>query len=568
MGETTPHVSISSWEVEDRHVVFNITTMPSDGETYSTKRRYREFERLNKKLEAKSLPKLNLPGKLFVHSDSAIEGRRVKLEKALKSYVQSNGLNPLLEDFLAPRSDVHLHSSRRSSMQDSVAESIIDDSMLTTATKGGDDDPLPDMVGSPITSEEEEELLNKLPVAESVTEADPCSQGDSEKPYQVWAMEMLAARASLRAERSLSLRLARIYTLATVATLIGSYSLRTNRWPLIGAALGSAVSAGYALLNALWLSRKEDRRRRGFGLTNSPSKTTDGKDVQQLMEHLAAKGAQKAAVPKEKVEEKEELPAKEEEAKKEDKATTREERSRAKEQEIDETLLNKLDEMHLSGLHDDVVMVLRTFDDVTDSRLAWRWARALYYQSQILPDATLAGDQLESALATLRTAAEKDVSALTHKWIAIVHNAYGERKGTIRDRVEAGLSFEFHTKRALEIDPNDPTLHYMSGRFCFDVSGLSWLERQGAKAIAGKEPPKATYEDALRHYEKALSLKPSPAVQLEIGRCYQKLNDEAKAIEFFKQAAEFAAAEVDKLSVEEEAAIDEAKAILKTLGAA
>jgi len=150
-----------------------------------------------------------------------------------------------------------------------------------------------------------------------------------------------------------------------------------------------------------------------------------------------------------------------------------------------------------------------------------------------------------------------------HKWIAIVSNALGERKGMIRDRVEAGWSFEFHTKKALEIDPQDPTLHYMSGRFCFDVSGLSWFERQGARAIGGKEPPHATYQDALKHYQNALALKRSPAFYLEIGRCYEKLKNKSMALENFKSAAEFNPNEGDLLTMEEESAREEAKVLVR-----
>jgi regulator of microtubule dynamics protein 3 len=154
-------------------------------------------------------------------------------------------------------------------------------------------------------------------------------------------------------------------------------------------------------------------------------------------------------------------------------------------------------------------------------------------------------------------------SALVHKWLAIIHNALGERRGAIRDRVEGGVAFDLHTKKALEIDPSDPTLHYMAGRFCFDVSGLSWLERQGARAISGKEPPKATYQEALQHYQNALALKESPAFFLEIGKCFQKLRDESKALESFKKAATFVPAGGEALTIEEVAAREEAREILR-----
>ena len=130
-----------------------------------------------------------------------------------------------------------------------------------------------------------------------------------------------------------------------------------------------------------------------------------------------------------------------------------------------------------------------------------------------------------------------DPSALTHKWIAIVHNSLSERKGTIKDRVEGGIAFQLHTQKALELDPSDPTLHYMMGRFCYDISFLTWIERQGARAISGKEPPKATVSDALGYFEKAYSMKPCPSFALEIARCYLNLKNDTKAKEFFQIAS-------------------------------
>jgi len=530
------HVSIPSWEAERKHIVFNITTIPPQGDTFSTKRRYRDFERLNKKLLERSFPQVALPGKLFLHNDTAIEARRVKLEKMFQSYVESYGVNSFVEEFLAPRESISLHNSRQSIMQESCIDETENNSVkLAEASFNG---------------------LVSAESSEDETSEEPYDQ------YELSAIEILVARAAYRSEREQSLRLARIYTIATLITLAGAASLRSPRWPFVGAAIGTAISATFAALDAIRVSKKEDWRRRGFGLEDSALKCSNSSDIDSFAQFMRQRKLRVAtkqnastepdnvpeqmnghAVPTiievgKKVEEEEEVP----------KDLAR------------EVILEKMDRLHASGSHADVVAVAESFDVKKDPNVAWRWARGVYYESMV--DLAYPVDRLGQVIAVLKQHAGKQSSSLVHKWIAIVSNVYGERKGAIRDRVEAALSFEFHTKMALEIDPNDPVLHYMLGRFSFDVSHLSWLERRGAKAISGKEPPNATVEDALRHFQNALSIKASPAVYLEIGKCYTNLKDVAKAKEFYKKAADFVPPGGDQIGIEEEHAVQEAISIL------
>ena len=539
--EQKPHVSIPSWEIEDQHVVFNISTIPGEGETFTTKRRYREFERLNRKLESKSLPRLNLPGKLFVHSDSAIESRRVKLERVLRLYVQAQGIDPILEEFLSPRFGVGLLGSRQSSMQDSVI-----DTNSVTPQEGEVED-----------EEEEEEETN---VAQNNSEEEDSNSKNG--PHLVWSLEMLAARAAYRAERCASIRLARVYSLATIITLVASLSSRAHRWPLLGAAFGSGVSAAFAMLTALWTIRKEDWRRRGFGLTTSPSSCSDGTDARTLADSLSARGENKKS--RKVSSDKQQIEATEKSDVHTQVIAVQSPSLQTVTLENDE-LFKKLDELHLLGLYEESLRMIQTVGQTLDPNILWRSARAAYYRSMTTPDESDMV-RLESILKKLMESAKVTTSSLTHKWIAIVHNAYAVRKGSISDRVEAGLSFERNAKRALELDPSDPTLHYLLGRFCFDVAGLTWLERKGAKAVSGKEPPKTTYQEALQHFENALALKASPSFQVERGRCYQKLKDERKALECFKAAAQFVpATAADVLTPEENAAIEEAKTIVRSM---
>ena len=55
--------------------------------------------------------------------------------------------------------------------------------------------------------------------------------------------------------------------------------------------------------------------------------------------------------------------------------------------------------------------------------------------------------------------------------------------------------------------PEEPILHYLNGRWCFEVAGLSWLEKKAAAALFAT-PPEATYEQALNYFMKSEELNP------------------------------------------------------------
>jgi hypothetical protein len=59
--------------------------------------------------------------------------------------------------------------------------------------------------------------------------------------------------------------------------------------------------------------------------------------------------------------------------------------------------------------------------------------------------------------------------AEAHKWFAITVGSRGEFLGQ-RERVEAGLLFKEHVEKGLKLQPNDPSLHHLLGRFKYEVN--------------------------------------------------------------------------------------------------
>ena len=60
-------------------------------------------------------------------------------------------------------------------------------------------------------------------------------------------------------------------------------------------------------------------------------------------------------------------------------------------------------------------------------------------------------------------------SGNAHKWFAITLGSKGDFL-PINDKIKNGFTFKEHVDRAVEINPQDPALHHLLGRFCYEVS--------------------------------------------------------------------------------------------------
>lgn len=56
----------------------------------------------------------------------------------------------------------------------------------------------------------------------------------------------------------------------------------------------------------------------------------------------------------------------------------------------------------------------------------------------------------------------------------------GSRSGfqTIQEKINDGHRFKSHIDQAIKINPTDSTLHYLLGRFDYEIAGLKWLGNQ------------------------------------------------------------------------------------------
>uniref|UniRef100_A0A7E4W068 Regulator of microtubule dynamics protein 1 n=1 Tax=Panagrellus redivivus TaxID=6233 RepID=A0A7E4W068_PANRE len=204
-----------------------------------------------------------------------------------------------------------------------------------------------------------------------------------------------------------------------------------------------------------------------------------------------------------------------------------------------EAVIREADVLYNNYMIDNVWGVLRRFERTNEPELLWRLARVLAEKAKLTKDKnekkTLFLEALEYAQKAL---SNEPVSGCfgAHKWYAIIINYVGELEGTSA-HIKRSYEMKQHLERALEIDPLDATTWHILGVWHYTFADMPTYQRYAAKAIFGT-PPSSTYEEALRHFERAETLQPGfyKANAYSLGEVLEKLGRKAEALEFYKKA--------------------------------
>ncbi|KAM6201655.1 regulator of microtubule dynamics protein 3 [Rhynchocyon petersi] len=206
-------------------------------------------------------------------------------------------------------------------------------------------------------------------------------------------------------------------------------------------------------------------------------------------------------------------------------------------------LLQQADELHLGSEQDkrEGFQLLLNNKLVYGSRqeFLWRLARAYSDMCELAEETSEkkshALNGKEAAEAALQRGNE---SAECHQWFAVLCGQLSEHE-SIQRRIQSGFSFKEHVDKAIALQPENPMAHFLLGRWCYQVSHLSWLEKKTATAFL-ESPLSATVQDALQSFLKVEELQPgfSKAGRIYITKCYRELGKNSEARRWMKLALE------------------------------
>ncbi|XP_043913907.1 regulator of microtubule dynamics protein 2 [Protopterus annectens] len=187
------------------------------------------------------------------------------------------------------------------------------------------------------------------------------------------------------------------------------------------------------------------------------------------------------------------------------------------------------------------------------SDFLWRLARAYGDMFDLATDKeekkTLAMDGKSVALEAVTLNPQCPYS---HQWFALMCGYLSEYE-TIQNKIKNGYLFKEHLDKAIELQPQNPLLYYLLGRWCYAVAQLSWIERKVAAALFGN-PPSATIQEALHNFLKVEELQPqySKFNYVYLAKCFNELGQRSSALKWCNEASSMPSVTKDDYLAEKE----------------
>jgi len=167
-----------------------------------------------------------------------------------------------------------------------------------------------------------------------------------------------------------------------------------------------------------------------------------------------------------------------------------------------------------------------------------RFARYYYLKAKETPN--IAETEAQTAIMTgfqhsEKALADNDKDYLPHKWFAILSSEVG-RFSSVKIKIQNGHLAKKHILYALQLAPRDAELWHLMGRFHYEVSAISWIQKRAISAL-GLTPPDGTINEAIQCLEKAYQYRSEWIMNLYwLAQAYLRINERKKAHSFLEQA--------------------------------
>ncbi|XP_053917716.1 regulator of microtubule dynamics protein 2 isoform X3 [Cuculus canorus] len=204
-------------------------------------------------------------------------------------------------------------------------------------------------------------------------------------------------------------------------------------------------------------------------------------------------------------------------------------------------LLQQVDNLH-KGSENDKKEAFRLLIEKNDKYenyvdFLWRLVRAYGDLFEMTTDTEEKRKYVTDGKIKAEKAVQLDAkSAESHQWFAIMCG-YMSQFESIQNKIRNGYLFKEHLDKAIELNPRDPLLYYLNGRWCYSVAQLSWIEKKVATALFGT-PPTSTVEEALQNFLKAEEMHPgySKCNYVYLAKCYKDLGQKSNALKYCDSA--------------------------------
>ncbi|KAM9496061.1 regulator of microtubule dynamics protein 3 [Clarias gariepinus] len=165
-----------------------------------------------------------------------------------------------------------------------------------------------------------------------------------------------------------------------------------------------------------------------------------------------------------------------------------------------------------------------------NAEFLWRLARAYNDMCEHVEDEEERRSYAEQGRDEAEMALKRNgLNAECYKWFAVLSSQTAQCD-SMHSKLKSSHILKEHLDRALALKHDEPLCFYLLGRWCYEMSRLSWMEQKAAAAVY-ETPPCSSLHQALENFLKAEELKPgfSRAVRLYIAKCHKDLGNAPEA---------------------------------------
>ena len=105
-----------------------------------------------------------------------------------------------------------------------------------------------------------------------------------------------------------------------------------------------------------------------------------------------------------------------------------------------------------------------------------------------------------------------------------------------KEKLKLSVKVKKHAEETIKHNPNEDIAHHILGKWHYTIADLSWIEKAVANTVLGGVPDGASFINAKKAFEKAVSINPnSISHNLELARTLIELDKEKEATKILEK---------------------------------
>lgn len=161
--------------------------------------------------------------------------------------------------------------------------------------------------------------------------------------------------------------------------------------------------------------------------------------------------------------------------------------------------------------------------DPNNVETLWRLTRTFVELGELATEKSQKRRFYQAAMGHGQAAVAADSeSCIAFTWLSIAEGVTAARVG-FKERVRLAWQIREHALKAIELDPTSDIAYHVMARWHAEIASIGGLKRTMANLFYG-ELPKASFEESIVYYQKAIALHDQVHHRLELAKVYLRMD--------------------------------------------